>query len=191
MPLVSPFMSSIRRTTVYSHDKYYIQIVNKQTTVPPPAAFVYHFTSSHSLSYYLSFFLCWYWESWGFAAAAGGWAVIRDWVVRLVPGLFGNDCIQWCEAVCRSQAWQHVVPWGLEHPCMVACSPSVPWEASGLGAEAQPQLPHLGLDWVGSCVACSDSVSMYIEVTWVSSFYFPLHGMELAIFIIQILYAEG
>lgn len=74
---------------------------------------------------------------------------------------------------------------------MVACSPSVPWEASGLGAEAQPQLPHLGLDWVGSCVACSDSVSMYIEVTWVSSFYFPLHGMELAIFIIQILYAEG
>ena len=133
MPLVSPFMSSIRRTTVYLHDKYYVQIVNKQTTVPPPTAFVYHFTFSYSLSYYLSFFLCWYWESWGFAVATGGWAVIRDWVVRLVPGLFGNDCIQWCEAVCCSQAWQHVVPWGLEHPCMVACLPSLPWEASGLG----------------------------------------------------------
>lgn len=65
-------------SSVLVYDKYFIQIVNKQTAVPPPITFVYFFTFSHSLSYYLSIFLCWYWKSWGFAAATGGWAVIRD-----------------------------------------------------------------------------------------------------------------
>ncbi|KAI4569836.1 hypothetical protein MJT46_007130 [Ovis ammon polii x Ovis aries] len=67
------------------------EIVNKQTTVPSPIASVYHFTFSHSRSYCLSLLLCRYWKSRGFA---GGWAVIGDRAVRLVPGLFGNDRIR-------------------------------------------------------------------------------------------------
>ncbi|KAI4584297.1 hypothetical protein MJG53_007576 [Ovis ammon polii x Ovis aries] len=67
------------------------EIVNKQTTVLSPIASVYHFTFSHSLSYCLSLLLCRYWKSRGFA---GGWAVIGDRAVRLVPGLFGNDRIR-------------------------------------------------------------------------------------------------
>ena len=150
---------------------------------PPPTPFIYHFTFSFALFYYL-FSLPWDWKPWGLAAATGGWAVIRDWVVRMGSGLFGRDCIQWRRARFCSQGWRHTVPWSPGHPCAMEHSPS-PWEAAGQGAEAW--VPRLGLTWVGSCVACSVAVSMYIEVTWVFSSYFPLCGVELAIFIIQIL----
>lgn len=142
----------IRILAVCSHDKRFVQIMNKQATEPPPPTpFIYHFTFSFTLFYYL-FSLPWDWKSWGLAVATGGWAVIRDWVVRMGSGLFGHDCIQWLRAGFCSQGWQHTVPWSPGHPCALEHSSS-PWEAAGQGAEAW--VPHLGLDWVGSCVACS------------------------------------
>lgn len=72
--------------------------------------------------------------------------------------------------VLLAQAWQHAVPWSLEHPVLVAGSPSLPGKLLGWGWLAATTF---GLGIAG--LLCS--VSTYIEVTWVSSLCYP-HGDE-------------